>query len=404
MHIGVVADPDSFHTEKWCYGLQRMGVNVSLFSFSSSVLPGIKCIQVPAPWMRKGRLTYGSFIFGGKALRKAIKAHKPDILNPINVTPYGVWAACAQAGIPIVSVAMGADILEYPPDYQKAIPANRRWDQNEPPGLLQKFTSRLKWQFFRYCVRRALEASALTIGDNLQLTDAVRDWFGIKESRTMLHRWGIEEALFQPDAALIDRLRDRFQLEKGQPVLLSIRGLKPVYQADIILAGLEAYLEEHPDTWRVLLLGAGYEPARALDQKARELEARFSAFKYVPERLSRAETHQLWHLADAFINVPVYDGFSNGLNEGRFVGAVPILNDIDAHREIAEAGRHARFVHSLTPVNLAQELTRLYVDLPKVKPIIAKENRIWTLENAHFETEMKRFLQRIAQQILTPDS
>ena len=68
----------------------------------------------------KGNYTYLSYLFGGRPLRNALKEHQIQVLNPINITPYGVWALRSRYR-PIVAVAMGADILEYPPKRQSKV-------------------------------------------------------------------------------------------------------------------------------------------------------------------------------------------------------------------------------------------------------------------------------------------
>ena len=92
MHIGVVAPPESFHTQKWVSGLLAAGADVTTFSFTPGQIPGVNAVQIPPRFTRKGELTYLSYLAGGPALRQALKTHQIDVVNPLNVTPFGVWA------------------------------------------------------------------------------------------------------------------------------------------------------------------------------------------------------------------------------------------------------------------------------------------------------------------------
>ena len=127
MHFGVLSDPTHFHTKKWVKGLLEAGQKVSVFSFVEGSIPGANCIKIDPKYSLKGNPTYLSFLYSGKRLSRELKEAQIDILNPINMTPYGVWARKA-AFRPMVSIAMGADILEYPPkgvDFE--IPDERRF-------------------------------------------------------------------------------------------------------------------------------------------------------------------------------------------------------------------------------------------------------------------------------------
>ncbi|MEL6134653.1 MAG: glycosyltransferase, partial [Bacteroidota bacterium] len=135
MHIGVLSDPDNFHTRKWVKGLLSQGAKVTVFSFFEGEIPGATCIRIPPQRTIQGKITYFSYLYSHEALSEALLAHKIDILNPINVTPYGVWGA--RTGFkPLVQIAMGADILEYPPSLDElSLPVHRLYSSNRTQKL-----------------------------------------------------------------------------------------------------------------------------------------------------------------------------------------------------------------------------------------------------------------------------
>jgi glycosyltransferase involved in cell wall biosynthesis len=399
MHIGVVAETDSFHTEKWVQALLAAGVEVTVFSLSPKAIPGVRCVHVPPRFTRGGRLTYLSYLGSGDRLRAALLAHRVDVVNPINITPHGAWARRARVH-PMVMVSMGADILEYPPQRSLRTAAARSWDSHTlAANAWTRWRYALKWPIFRHEVSRALAAAAFITGDNQQLTQAMEAWFGVPPHKTYLHRWGIDEQLFVPDPLVQATLREQFGIAPGQRVVLSPRGLKPIYQGDLVLAAYAQLLEEGLPGVKLIAL-ATYDVPPDLDRQARTLMARYPAFHYQQARMPRTHVAQLWQLTDAFVNIPVYDGFSNALCEGRYVGAVPILQDIPAHREVAEAGRHAIYVDPLTPSTLAATIRRVLAQQDQIQPDMAAANRHWILEHAHLGRNMQAFLDRCASLML----
>lgn len=392
MHIGVIAPPESFHTQKWVSGLRAAGADVTTFSFTPGQVPGVTAVQVVPRFTRGGKLSYLSYLCSGDRLRTALRAHRVDLVTPLNVTPFGVWAW--RAGVhPLVSIAMGADVLEYPPQATTAVNHLRRWesDGQEPEGI-KALMQRAKWHAFRHLVRRTLHRSALITGDNLQLVHAVRDWFEVPAERVQLNRWGIEPELFQPDPAIQAQLRQRLNLRPGQPLVLSPRGVKPVYQADVVLDAAEQLIAEEQLSFKLVVMGTGYDAPAHLDRQARRLKRQSPHFHYQTELLPREWMPQLWLMTDAFINIPAYDGFSNALNEGRYAGAIPLVNDIPAHREVLQPDGHARFINPLTPATLAQALLDLLPQLSFLKAHFAQSNRQWVEQNAVLALNMQRLV------------
>lgn len=396
MHIGVVAETDSFHTEKWTQALQEQGVQVTVFTLSAKPIADVRCVHIPPRFTRQGQLTYLSYLGSADRLRRALLAHRVDLVNPINVTPHGAWARRAGVG-PIVMVSMGADILEYPPQRSQRIAAARSWESNTlAASPWQRLRYAAKWHLFRHEVAQALRASALITGDNRQLTRAVEAWFGIEPDRIYLHRWGIDERLFAPDPAAAAQVRQQFDLPPGQRVVLSPRGLKPIYQGDLVLQAFEQLLREGLPNVTLIALATGYDVPAELDWQARHLAARYPAFRYQRARMPRALVAQLWRMTDLFVNVPVYDGFSNALCEGRYVGAIPLLHDIPAHREVADP-QHAVYVDPLTPDTLAAAMRHTLADYERLQPAMAAANRQWIMQHAHLPTNMRAFLDQCAK-------
>ncbi|MEM6804387.1 MAG: glycosyltransferase family 4 protein [Bacteroidota bacterium] len=394
MHFGVLSDPTHFHTKKWVKGLLEAGQQVSVFSFVEGEIPGANCVKIEARYALRGTPTYLSFLYSGKRLAQALEEVKVDILNPINMTPYGVWGRKANFH-PMVSIAMGADILEYPPrGVGFEIADERRWGKENlgNSSFIKKFIQTQKRAFFRKEVDKALKASDFITGDNLLLVHAVRDWFGIEENKVALNRWGVEEELFEMDAEAEADLRQKYKIAPGQKLVLSPRGMKPLYQGDIICEAFEYLLRKGREE-KFLMLSAGYEVPAELDMKAKDLMAEFPNFHYQKEVIPREEACQLWNLSEVFVSAPIYDGYSNALSEGRYMGAIPVVNDIPATRELLLHRENAWMVDPFEVDELSSALEEILNNSEAWKEKFAPKNRKWILENAHLKSNMKAFVE-----------
>ena len=396
MHIAVLSDPANFHTQKWARALQNAGAEVTVFSFFDAQIEGIPCVRIEPSYTLNGKLTYASYLYSTDKLYRELITHRVDLVNPINITPFGVWAARTPFR-PIVSIAMGADILEYPPERKESrIPEARTWSSVEKSGPIGRAVKGAKWHFFRKHISHALERSDLITGDNLQLIHALKDWFHVPARKVRLNRWGVEEDLFETSPERIQALRKRFDIRDWQRVVLSPRGMKPVYNGDLILDAFEMLVRRGPRDVKFLMLSAGYDIPAAVLAKARELDKHFQNFTFVPEVMPREEVYELWSLVDAFISAPAYDGYSNALAEGRYAGAIPIVNAIPANLELIDHKRNGWVVDPFTPQHLADAI----LTIMEYKLRFGKVNRDWILLNSHLRTNVRMFL-RDCKRVLT---
>ncbi|MDP5172007.1 MAG: hypothetical protein NWR72_17290 [Bacteroidia bacterium] len=396
MHIAVLAEPDSFHTRKWTSALLALGLKVTVFSFSEYQLPHVPCVQVKPRLSWRGKLSYFSYLSSGDRLREALLAHRIDIVNPIDVTPFGVWAR--RAGLhPIMAVAMGADILEYSPRDGEEVAPERLWSRSLSGKATwkERLQYPLKQWLFRREVFKALHAADMVSGDNRVLVDAMRQWFAVPAHKSYLNRWGVEPALFEMSEEQEQRIRQTYGLAPGQGLLLSPRGIKPIYQGDIILEAFAMLLRSGAlGHTRVIMLSAGYAVPVAMDREAKALESAFPQFSLIREVIPREDMCLLWNFTDVFVSAPVYDGYSNALSEGRYIGAIPVVNDTPATREVMQDGLHGRVVQPFTPDNLALSIKEIWESLDQWKAHSARQNREWVEEEAMLSVNMQEFVHK----------
>ncbi len=390
MHIGIVSEAGNFHTQKWAEALEQQGAKVTVFSFEQFSSGWPRHIGIVPEYKKSGLPFFFSYLFSGRALAKALKEQKIDILHPLNISPFGIWAMKSNFK-PLIPFAFGADILEFPNFFKAdAQLAQRHWNQDKAiPN--SKWRYALRRIFFRYWIGKTLFSSNHILADNQSLIQALEDWFHVPPNKISLIRTGIETHWFDPDLACQEKLKAKFKIQENQTVVLSPRGAKLIYQADIILKGMALLLKKHGKKVNCIFLTAGYSVPPFIQEQAEQLAREFESFTFLKETLNRNEMAQLWNLTQLFISAPIYDGYSSSVAEGRFAGALPIVNDSPATREWAKNGENAVLVHPFTAENL---FLRLDEDLPNssLRAKAAELNRNWVLENGLLEPNAKKFL------------
>ncbi len=401
MHIAILSTPSNFHTQKWAEALHNEGEKVSVFSFDSHTFaqPNIQNICVPPTYTYNVQPTYLSYL-DGKALRKLLILHKIDLVLAINATPFGVWAAKSRFH-PCVIFAVGADILAYPPPHEASpIHTLYSWEKNEfsPDSGLRKLKSRFSKPIFRYQVAQALHFADGVIGDNEVLTRAIHHWFHVPLQKIQLNRGGVEPELFLPNEAILAELRQHFRIPEGATVILSPRGMKPIYQSDIILEAFNILLQENIlKNVHFIMLSAGYEVPESLKIKGEMMEAKFSTFFFEKNVLSRQKISQLWRLIDIFLSAPVYDGYSASVAEGRYMGVIPVVNQTPATTEILTHQENGWFVTPFTAQNVANALKEIALSKEKWKTKFAHNNSNWIQEHSLMKHNISSFLNFVSR-------
>jgi glycosyltransferase involved in cell wall biosynthesis len=387
MRLALLSDPHNFHTQKWAMALVRAGADVRTFSFDPPAATGPPHTQLPL----KGKLNYAAYLHGGPALLAALKAHDIQVVNALNLTPFGVWAA--RSGFkPLILSAMGADVWEFLPGRLRPPGlAARSWDNLEGRSWnWQAQKARLLRPLYRRWVQQALAAADLITADNQPLIDALQAGFGVASDRVELLRFGLEPDLFVPDPALLADVLRRLGIPAGKRIVLSPRGLKSVYQADIILDGFQRVLATGRSDTCFVLLGAGYPVAPSL--LAQAANAPQGLLRIITERLSRAELAQLWNVVDIFVSAPVYDGYSAAVAEGRYAGAVPLVNAIPGNLEVIQHGDNGWICDPFNGGTLAAVLGQLLDAEPGWRRQVAGKNRAWIIQHSLVDPNAERLL------------
>lgn len=393
MHIAVLSDPNNFHTRKWVRALVKAGAQVTVFSFDAGECEGAKTVQLSAPWKLGGKYTYLSYLWGGKVLRKALLAHQVQIVNALNITPFGVWAA--KSGFkPCIYSALGADILEYPPKgAENEVLKSRSWANTEGgKSSLQSFKARILRGFYRKAVGRSLQFADQVTGDNQLLVDRMQDWFKVPEPKTRLLRWGVEPELFEVDSGELEKVRKKFGIEAGKKVVLSPRGAKAIYQADIILEAFRQLLEAGREDTHFIMLSAGYTISAKVAATAQALSERYPNFRFIPGLVPREEVYALWKSVDIMVSAPIYDGYSAAVAEARYAGVIPVVNAIPGNLEVIQHQQNGWVCEPFTAEKLAGDLGKILDELHEWKEKFATPNRNWITQHSLVDDHAREFV------------
>lgn len=393
MHIAILSDPNNFHTRKWAKALERQGSEVTVFSFETNEFPEINAVQIEPAMAPGGNYTYLSYLRSGKRLATALDSAKIDVVNALNVTPFGVWGKNSKVR-PLIASCMGADILEFPPGkHARKKILDRSWANPEGGMGLNRIKAGILSSRYKAQVKSTLEYADLITGDNRELVDKVKNWFGISGDKVKLLRWGVEPDLFDPPEELVDRMRKRFGLGPQQKLILSPRGAKAIYQADIILDGFKALLKQGYRGHQFVMLGAGYEVSSKVRDAAKAMELEFGNFHFVEETLGTSEMHALWKLTEVFVSAPIYDGYSASVAEGRYAGAIPVVNGIPANREVIRHRKNGWIVGSFDANGLSRAIIEVLDKGEDWKTELKRQNKRWIEKNSLVDANARLFLQ-----------
>lgn len=389
MRVGILSQASNFHCQKWATALQKAGFEVVVFSLENAEIPNVKVIP-----LHSGRYNYFTFWKTRKPLKKAILQEKIDILNPMHLTPFGTWARWADTGVPVIAQAMGADVLEYAPEHESLhiLVQQRGWAKTQVSPK-RSLIQQIKHRYFAKQVQKVCNTVDYIIPDNEWIAYGLEHWFGVPKEKYHVAYWGIEPEKFdlvsEQDKEYV---RNILQLKPYQKIVLSPRGIKPVYQADVIFEAFKSVNSFWGERVKFVMLGASYGGNTRFIQEMEEYSKQYPNFIYLPY-LPSQYMPALWKMTDIFVSAPVYDGYSAALAEGRYAGAIPIVNYTPATENLIFNGKNGFILRNFNAKKLASVLNATLQSVEELKPKFADYNKKWTLENGLFVHTVGKFEQ-----------
>jgi glycosyltransferase involved in cell wall biosynthesis len=236
------------------------------------------------------------------ALRKLIQEFRPDVVHA-HWMPFVTLAALAGAR-PLVASAWGSDVYD---------------------GGLRR----------RLSIRLALRRTAVAMSDSDDLTNRLRA-LGPRSLRTMVLNWGVDLATIRPPSEG-ERLalKERFGLKPGH-VILSPRGLKDVYNPDLVLAAYKNVRTKAPNAQLVIKHTTADE---LVDPSLRDEPG-----VRVIGRLREEEMTDLFRAADVTVSVPRSDSSPRSVWEAMASGSAVVVSDLPWVHELIRDGQEATVV------------------------------------------------------------
>lgn len=389
MRIGLVGSPRDLHLRRWSSALKRAGAEVWAFGLERQPEDVVRGggyfpTEPPIPYVRVGegidRPNYWDFIRYRKALFCSLQEYRIQLAHPIHLSPYGVWVYLSGFR-PYVPFAMGAE-LEYTAWARRQ--AQRGFWTSHP------LLTPLRHHTLLPLLRQTLYGARLILADNYTICKNIKL---LCKNKTILEIPAGIDLMGQGDVGW------RADGEGEGGWVLAPRGMTRFYQADYILEGFAHYWERGGHL-RLLLLANLY----SADEMVLEIsnifaKKYFEKIKVISRLLSPTEMQEVWRHVVAFISAPSYDGYSYSVAEGRWAGAIPLLNAIPGNLEIATHGYNALLIHPFTPENLANALHTLENHLSNLQKTFTPRNQQWIQRFSDIENHARLFLKILIENL-----
>jgi glycosyltransferase involved in cell wall biosynthesis len=207
---------------------------------------------------------------------------------------------------------------------------------------------------------------------------------GVEPARVEVVRWGVDPEVFRFDPAGRDAMRARFAFGHEDRVVLSPRGLQPLYNIDIVVRGFAEARTSDPSL-RLALTETGIDPKYVESIRGLIESLGVGPFVRFCGRFERAQLPAMYSAADVVINVPRSDGLPQSLFEAMACERPTILGDLPTYREIASSGEGV-FYTAFEPGAVASALRDL---VPRATDV-GRRGRQRILEVADLGAEASR--------------
>jgi glycosyltransferase involved in cell wall biosynthesis len=382
LKIAILCTPLDFHACKWAEALSQAGQEVIFICPAPDARPvaGVRVIPVngrnPKTW------DYLDFWWTRKRLNKILNHEKPDLLNALHVTPFGVWARVAGFQ-PVVNMVLGADVLNYLPSAP-----DRFWKESQN-AWYEKWIRR--WH--KSQVRKSLEQARLNLGDNQTILQALKQIAPKAIPHSEVFTWGIPLNRWKPASrGEKSALRESHNIPSDAVVVLSPRGLKSLYHPEVILDAIGKTPSGVKIHW-VVLKGNYPIPASLRDQSS---VLAHSSVSWFAQTLEETVVQDLFRLSDVMVSLPVYDGLSASLLQAFACKLIPVVSDIDASRELQKAGLGLHLLRELSSAALINILVTCAGNAETNPWSHALEkNYEWVQRHASLEIATEEFLHQM---------
>jgi glycosyltransferase involved in cell wall biosynthesis len=357
MRLCFISNPNNTHTRRWVGWFAKHGHTVSLLAD----------VPLKEPWPEVPVIDLSKFFYTPIVrfpiwavwLRRFLHQWHPDILHAHRVNSAG-WLAAASGFHPLVVTPWGTDLNQLPKQSVMA-----RW--------LAHFV-------FRH--------ADLVTADAIDLLQTARH-YGANPACLHLIQWGVDLAHFYPGPAN-SSLRNELKLTGG-PIILSPRGVNPIYNLDIILQAMPEIRTSLPG---VMLIIRDYNTDPVYKRRLEDLISRLNlsqVIRWIGPIEPWERVADIYRLADVVVSVPTSDSTPVSILEALACGIPVITTDLPSLHEWLVPGESGlmipqRDIHALATA-LIQILTdkKLADQFKKIGPTIVETRANHQLEMQRME-------------------
>ncbi|MFO1326919.1 MAG: glycosyltransferase [Rubrivivax sp.] len=356
MRLVLIGDGDSPHLLKWARALAAQD-DVDLWAVSSrGFAPGFDAVLPPGRRLALG--TRPDAAGGNLGLLRRLpevarwlRQVQPDWLHAHYLTSHGTlaWGAMRLGGVRarLVGSAWGSDILV-------------------TPG---------RGAVWRWITQRVLRACTLATSDSQVMAARMRE---LGAGEVMVFPFGLDAMPPAPSA-------------KDADLVFANRGLEPIYEPLRVLQVFEAMRAWRPSL-RLVVANDGSQRAAV---EARAASGALAGHVHLVGRLDAATQAGWYDRAAWYLSLPRSDSVSVSVLEAMAHGALPVLSDLPANRELVRDRDNGLIVAdaALPPPAALDALQARAAQ-------VAGDNRAWVRQHALFSPAVRTFVERL--RTLTP--
>lgn len=309
MHLAILSNPNSIHTQRWVRFFVARGHEVTLISpnrFDDALPAGVAFYDLTRVTNRRKL----RFVAWSWTLRRLLRAIRPDVLHAHQVTGAG-WLGAASGFHPFLVTSWGSDLL---------VSAQRSALQRR---LAQAVLRRADYVT---CVSEPLAEIARSLGISVAKVEVVH--------------WGVDTEIFHPQRATQTGF-DTAAAQATQPteataLVLSIRAVRPIYNPLVIAQAIPRVLAARPDVRFAIRTYSVDAALLAEFQRTVAAANAEHAVSYIGELPDDAAIADLYRHAAVVVSVPSSDGTPQSVLEALACGAAPVLSDLPSLRAWVE--------------------------------------------------------------------
>jgi glycosyltransferase involved in cell wall biosynthesis len=293
---------NSPHVVAWADAVVRAGHDVELAGRMAPTWPELE-LTVPFHRLPAGLPPPLRGLHMSRELARVAAGYEPDLVHAHYLPEYG-WMAARERLAPLVCSAWGSDVLG--------------------AGRIARLRS-----------RRAIDGAALVLADSAHLARQVRALAG-GDVRVEIVRWGLDLDRFSPGDAGAARVA--LGLDRVGPLVAGVRGLRPVYNPELLLEAFALVRRRRPQARLLLKHPLDSTPAFVAEVMERlGLAESVTVLGNLPEK----RLPDVYRAADVVVSIPSSDSSPRSVWEALACGRPVVVSDLPWAQDELEAGRHA---------------------------------------------------------------